>query len=471
MHPLSDKELERLSREAAEQYDVEQNTSGWEQLEQKLNKQLPVSGKKERWRFLILIWLFALLSGGGLLWMLSGNNGPEFVLKQASSKVVFPDPNNVITDPSSPAGKKENKNTKQPEKTGDPGYSVPTNTEALATEKRKTTIAEKGIIQKDPSITAATTKFRNRNIRNHRNSTNVNVGVDATMKKETGSLIAQPDIPSSAIAGDKQDLQITSATDNKQIPDTSIITADNSTLAAPTENKLPSDRAALSIAVNTKTETSPDSLSKNVSTPRTKTAFKKGLEIGLVVAPDMSTVKFTNTDNIGFNYGIQLGYRVSQRFTINTGMLYTRKNYTSLGKDFQPPKGSWLDNVNLDMVEGNCFMFDIPLNIRYDLNTSSNHRYFLSSGLSTYLMKKENYHYQYRYPNGNPGYRYRSYPSSEHHLLSILNISAGFEKKLNKQFTLQAEPYLKIPLQGIGYGNIQLNSYGMYFSLKYKPAF
>lgn len=65
MHPFSDKDIDRLSREAAEQFDVEQNTSGWEKLEQKLNKQLPQKDKRERWRFLFFICLFALLSCGG----------------------------------------------------------------------------------------------------------------------------------------------------------------------------------------------------------------------------------------------------------------------------------------------------------------------------------------------------------------------------------------------------------------------
>ncbi|HKH63654.1 MAG TPA: hypothetical protein VKA49_22610, partial [Flavitalea sp.] len=104
------------------------------------------------------------------------------------------------------------------------------------------------------------------------------------------------------------------------------------------------------------------------------------------------------------------------------------------------------------------------------LNQGNKHRYFLSTGLSTYLMKQEEYHYHYQYINGSPGYRYRTYASDEHHWLSILNISAGFEKKISKRFALQGEPYLKIPLVGVGYGNLQLNSYGVYFSLRYNTG-
>ena len=185
----------------------------------------------------------------------------------------------------------------------------------------------------------------------------------------------------------------------------------------------------------------------------------------------MSNVRFSHSDKIGYNSGLQIGYRFSQRWSVNTGVLFTSKNYTSRGKDFNPPKGSWLDNVNLDLVEGDCLMFDIPINIRYDLNQNNKQRVYVSTGLSSYLMKKEDYHYYYQYTNGSPGYRQRSISSKERHWLGILNLSAGFEKNINHKFSVQAEPYLKIPLKGVGYGNIQLNSYGVYFSLKYKPGF
>src|ERR1035438_9819428 len=40
MFNLSDKELDRLSRKAADAYEVENNTSSWEALEQRLDKEL-----------------------------------------------------------------------------------------------------------------------------------------------------------------------------------------------------------------------------------------------------------------------------------------------------------------------------------------------------------------------------------------------------------------------------------------------
>jgi hypothetical protein len=54
MHPLHDKDLDRLSREAAEHFEAEPGASGWANLEMRLDTELPQKKKKRRFLF----WLF-----------------------------------------------------------------------------------------------------------------------------------------------------------------------------------------------------------------------------------------------------------------------------------------------------------------------------------------------------------------------------------------------------------------------------
>jgi hypothetical protein len=474
MHPLSDKDLDRLSREAAEQYDVEQNTSGWDRLEQKLNKHLPEAGKKERRRFLFFIWLFALLSGGGLTWMLIGNSDPQLItLKQGSSRGTLPASENVNADRS--AINKGGNSVSPNGITGKDNKKTPTNPqvkrqniEALEKTKPTVIVPEMQINENKRAV-----RMRKTDLQKSFNDVLANDQIKTTTKKNRNIVSAEkPGVQPPALVAENSDERSSTANIEKKATDKSSSTEPSSPVAqnhTQNDNKTPADTAKSSITEQSQTSIA-DSASeaKKIALPGTKAGFKKGLEIGLVAAPDMSNVKFSNTDKVGFNLGIQLGYRLSQRWTLNTGILYTKKNYTSRGKDFNPPKGTWLDNVTLNEVEGSCFMFDIPLNVRYDLNSGTNHRYFVSTGLSTYFMKKENYEYYYQYSNGSASSRYRTYPSSDRYWFSILNLSAGFEKKLSNRFSLQAEPYLKIPLKGVGYGNIQLNSYGVYFSLKFQ---
>src|SRR6478735_6278820 len=62
MSHLSDKDIDHLAREAAEQLDVDQNSSGWEALQSKLDVEMPVEKRRRRWLFLFLIPLLSGLS-------------------------------------------------------------------------------------------------------------------------------------------------------------------------------------------------------------------------------------------------------------------------------------------------------------------------------------------------------------------------------------------------------------------------
>jgi hypothetical protein len=194
---------------------------------------------------------------------------------------------------------------------------------------------------------------------------------------------------------------------------------------------------------------------------------EKGFELGLIAGPDASTVKFGPLYKAGYNFGLQVGYRFSNRWSVNTGIIYTKKWYQADGKDFHY-KGPW--GQEYDKAEGNCSMWEIPVNVRYDLSFNTKRRWFASTGLSTYLMDKEYYDLYYTWNGTQSTYPMPS-DSNSNYFFSILNLSVGMERSLGKHFSIQAEPYLKVPLQGLGKGSIRMDSYGIYFTLKFKPGF
>jgi hypothetical protein len=115
-------------------------------------------------------------------------------------------------------------------------------------------------------------------------------------------------------------------------------------------------------------------------------------------------------------------------------------------------------------------MWDIPLNVRYNISTKPSNTWFVSTGLSSYIMRKQAYTYDYMYQS-NPTVRYWDTSSLKNEWFKILNISAGYERALNKSWSIQAEPFVKIPLSGIGFGNMDISSYGILVGIKYKPVF
>jgi hypothetical protein len=194
---------------------------------------------------------------------------------------------------------------------------------------------------------------------------------------------------------------------------------------------------------------------------------EKGLFIGLIAGPEVSKVNGTGTDERGFNAGIVAGYRFNGRLSLVSGVNYTHKYYTAKGADYKPAKGTWLDTVSLSKVIGECFMYEVPVNVRYDFIAAKKNYAFASVGLSSYFMQQEDYDFHYTTNSGYYNSRYRSYKVSEQYWFSILNLSAGYERMLTKRLSLQVEPYLKVPLNGIGFGNMDLSSYGMFFGVKY----
>lgn len=152
---------------------------------------------------------------------------------------------------------------------------------------------------------------------------------------------------------------------------------------------------------------------------------------------------------------------------MQSGAIYTQKNYKLRGQDFHAPKGSWASYHEIETVDGYCKMWDIPIIATYHFTGNKNGNSFISIGTSSYFMKHEDYNYVYDY-NNQYYTRSSSINSSDQHLFALLHISAGIERPISKSITSIIEPYAKIPLAGVGYGSIQMSSFGLNFSVQYR---
>ncbi len=114
-------------------------------------------------------------------------------------------------------------------------------------------------------------------------------------------------------------------------------------------------------------------------------------------------------------------------------------------------------------------MYEIPLALYYSFKEKKHHHWFATLGSSSYLMKKETYHFLYKNQAGNMVYRDWSLKNENKHYFSVITLSGGYAYRLNKIFSLMAEPYIKVPVQGIGYGKVKLNSGGILFTVNATP--
>jgi hypothetical protein len=183
--------------------------------------------------------------------------------------------------------------------------------------------------------------------------------------------------------------------------------------------------------------------------------------------PDISSVGLDNPGKVRLSAGAGFGYTFNNRWTIRTGFYTGRKIYSANKYDYkpavQPLNYNYLDNISAD-----CKVYEIPLSVAYNFSRSAKHSLFASAGLSSYIMKKETYDYLYKYSG--TSYNYTKTINDENkHYFSVLTLSAGYQRKINRTFSIGAEPYFKLPLSGIGFGKVKLNSAGILFSLIVSP--
>ena len=424
-----DNELDKLSREAADGFSLDQSPDSWAKVNARLDAEMP---EKTRRRYLLFFLLF-LVVGSGAFWMsrISGGNSNEEKISENHFTGGGNDhPNNASS--TSPKASASSHDFNKRAATANVNESSATNNQIekerySSTESANDKISEK-VRNNNSSVDAVSS--------NHQPHTRTTKNKQQTLKKGNDEVVSTEEVTKEANANmaspkNDQPVQTVDKSDKKgEVADAPI-------KSEPKEKEAP-------------------------GRDNTRWVFSA------VYAPDISTVNFTHTQPAGLNLGVFIDYKLSQKFQLQTGFIYTRKNYKMNGSDYHPPKGTWIDYVNLQEVTGNCSMFDIPVNLRYNAIRKKSSTIFFSAGLSSYLMNNEDYSYYYYY-NGAPNTRDRSYPTSDDYLFSVINFSAGFEKKLNKSFSMQVEPFFKQTLTGVGFGSISLNSTGIYFSLRYNP--
>lgn len=500
-----DNYLDDLSRKAAEQFQPDQELHSWQKLRPRLEAVLP--RKKERKRRFLVIFLLFLLIGGGITVSAILMNRQSKTTQRLDKTPGQTLPNTNKAETNNPGSQSTGNNNTQAATKADKQVTTPPTSTSPATG----TAGDQETVKTDVTATDNAETPDKKQLQNPKQTTSsgdapprvVRSAPDNTTKRNT---------PASNTTSGKKDAQVPIAaidksarpqnTNDKTLPDGSVTkttpdgpvtkTAGQEKAGKPLTDSKPTpqplekaekpaddpakvtdnatDKPATEKPVKDQQQPAAGNLSKsdpgakknNAKAPRNRWEF------GLTYAPDISTVKFTHTRPPGHNIGVTVGYNLSRRFSLQTGIIYTTKNYKSYGKDYHPPKGYWTDYVKLETVTAECNMWDIPLNLRYNIAPRKKSNFFVSTGLSSYLMLREDYNFHYYYINS-PVPHYRSMDTSRTQLRTALNFSIGYERQLGRSFSLQVEPFFKQPLSGMGIGNVKLNTTGIYFTLKYKP--
>jgi hypothetical protein len=486
---MQSEEMDNRIREAAENHHPAYNEKAWPEMEKLLDKHLPLQKDKRR-RFL-LWWLLPLLMGGAYLLFTQIQNSKKNTTADADTKAggIVTTNNQSNNNKKNPVAQPANGNTtsttaneQPPAPAGDnlsgpgsvitiPGENAPTADKSIqqGVAKKQTAIADKvtntdnrvqpdalfttgkgGIAKKkNKGATAGRDNNTTKPIANNTNTLNKPVAT-AVLPGAIANKTAEPKQPDENPAANKQN-------DVADKPGTAVTPAGLAALQ-------PEKKAVKTDSVAEQKTTAEPVAKKNAPAKK-----KSSLFLSFSAGPDMSFVSSEKAGSVKLLTGLGLGYNYKDRLTLRTGFYTARKIYTAGGDAYNPPAGFSQFYPYLEKVDANCKVYEIPVALSYNFARKGSRNFFVSGGLSTLLMKEETYNYYYKYtPNGRTYTNKWTVKNENKHFFSVLTLSGGYQRSIGKRVSLTAEPYLKLPLGGVGYGRVKLNSGGVLFSVGVK---
>lgn len=183
---------------------------------------------------------------------------------------------------------------------------------------------------------------------------------------------------------------------------------------------------------------------------------------GLMGGLDATSIKLQKVDALGYSAGVLLGYDLGRKWSIETGLFMDKKFYYTKGEYFNKSHLYMPSYYSLTSVTGNCRMWEIPVTAKYTIRQTATSSFFTTAGASSYIMKREAYDYDYKNTTtGQEGSYYKSYTNSSRKFFSVVHLSAGYSLQLGRIGDLRIEPYLKIPVQKVGVGQMPITSAGL----------
>jgi len=214
-----------------------------------------------------------------------------------------------------------------------------------------------------------------------------------------------------------------------------------------------------------KKTTKPD-IKKETATTETTTAkpdkkkkLKPDFYYGVTAGAELNQVKGQGVTKTSLNGGVVLGLLLSKKISIETGMQLTQKKYYSSGEYFHPKTSDMPGNMKVMSLHGTSTLVEIPVGVKYNFSKKQN-GFYVKAGVSTYLITKESNEYK-TMVSGVPQDINSTYKDKHMYGAAQLNLGAGYQHGLGKKLNIRVEPYIQIPLKGIGIGSLPVTSTGL----------
>lgn len=191
------------------------------------------------------------------------------------------------------------------------------------------------------------------------------------------------------------------------------------------------------------------------------------LSVTLFAAPEWSSVGIDNNKKRGYKFGAKLGFQLSDKFEISTGLSLSQKKFDGKGSEFTITEG-WIDDIMPTTMDAKCNVIEIPLDFTYHFNGVGNTGLLASVGVRSFLLHSEWYGFEYNKSQYRPDLLEEKVMDNQNkNWVGSIELSLGYNRKVSDHLSVQIAPYLQIPMTGIGEGKVNLYSGGLQFAVRF----
>ena len=434
----TDKELEEIYRKGSEQHNFNYDVNSWHQMEDLLDRD-----RRRRWVIWFLSGLLFVGFIGGVYWMNSG-------LRTSTSGAVIQEEirsSNKIADQLT-LDNSENTGLESSE-----SQISEVKDQVKSVEKNSQDRIKDGSKIVDRSTTQSVETSQNSIVQLNKES--IFNGSTTTDQKsfESNSNTSPPSDPinfSNTDEGEQSSNLITTLFDQNVNEKTEVIP----TIEKPLVASILIDRLAIEEFNLASPEFSTPDLAE---LKEEKESFSKFTLFTFVGGESSQT---PNGSSSSFDPHIGLGgsYLVSPKFGFTLSANYIEDKYKAKADDYKPPTGFWKASGLPQWTDASCDMLELSYGMVYHLNGFNQRGLVINASLNSNFMLSEHYYYNFEDRSENFS---SSWSMANKTLLSSISLSANYNLPFQNRWAVQFGPYAKIPISGIGHGDVMLSSFGM----------
>jgi hypothetical protein len=202
--------------------------------------------------------------------------------------------------------------------------------------------------------------------------------------------------------------------------------------------------------------------------PEIATPPKPKVAFSVVYGASKSLVADVKHDWVNAHFGIQTAVPLSQKFELNLGIINGEIAYKAKKANYVLPiTCSWKDYPIVNIF-ARTKATHIPISIKYYVSGAANSGLFAQVGVQSLLLGSASHsHYYSSLYNRNSATL--KYQNEKDIYFAQLGIGLGYQYKMGRHLSLVANPYFYTPLKKVGLGLVSLRTIGAQIAVKYHP--